>query len=297
MNIKSFDDCEQIMDLDINTLEDGKEYDKICYLLNYKAGLTKQDKGFYTFYVKDKNANVVAARMFDVKDYVDEGFTAMLMKSKAVKISFVAQIWNGSWSLVVKNIEIWNGNFSYENYIGKAEYSVDALEAVYESLFSQAINPEYYSEFFPSLCGGRIGGFFSVLEKSFTQLYSYQLQSLNVQDLHRCFFICMDAYFNYLKLEKHFGIVPSQKVFEVINSIHFQYPESPYLNEITDTVLALTGLAKPQHIYSHLIYNIVKQTENMLELIYKNQAMPMGSTAVLAQSNHNSGDTVTLLKY
>ena len=134
MNIKSFDDCEQIMDLDINTLEDGKEYDKICYLLNYKAGLTKQDKGFYTFYVKDKNANVVAARMFDIKDYVDEGFTAMLMKSKAVKISFVAQIWNGSWSLVVKNIEIWNGNFSYENYIGKAEYSVDALEAVYESL-------------------------------------------------------------------------------------------------------------------------------------------------------------------
>ena len=259
MNIKSFDDCEQIMDLDINTLEDGKEYDKICYLLNYKAGLTKQDKGFYTFYVKDKNANVVAARMFDIKDYVDEGFTAMLMKSKAVKISFVAQIWNGSWSLVVKNIEIWNGNFSYENYIGKAEYSVDALEAVYESLFSQAINPEYYSEFFPSLCGGRIGGFISVLEKSFTQLYSYQLQSLNVQDLHRCFFICMDAYFNYLKLEKHFGIVPSQKVFEVINSIHFQYPESPYLNEITDTVLALTGLAKPQHIYSHLIYNTVKQ--------------------------------------
>ena len=173
MNIKSFDDCEQIMDLDINTLEDGKEYDKICYLLNYKAGLTKQDKGFYTFYVKDKNANVVAARMFDIKDYVDEGFTAMLMKSKAVKISFVAQIWNGSWSLVVKTIEIWNGNFSYENYIGKAEYSVDALEAVYESLFSQAINPEYYSEFFPSLCGGRIGGFFSVLEKSFTQLYLY----------------------------------------------------------------------------------------------------------------------------
>ena len=47
MNIKSFDDCEQIMDLDINTLEDGKEYDKVCYLLNYKAGLTKQDKGFY----------------------------------------------------------------------------------------------------------------------------------------------------------------------------------------------------------------------------------------------------------
>ena len=87
------------------------------------------------------------------------------------------------------------------------------------------------------------------------------------------------------------------KVFEVINSIHFQYPESPYLNEITDTVLALTGLAKPQHIYSHLIYNTVKQAENMLELIYKNQAMPMGSTAVLAQSNYNSGDTITLLKY
>ena len=296
MKIKAAD-VSDTMDLDINTLEDGKEYEKICYLLNYKAGLTKQDKGFYTFYVKDKNANVIAARMFDPKDYVDAGFTAMLMRSKAVKINFVAQIWNGSWSLVVSDIRLWTGEFNYEGYIGKAEYTVDALEAIYGSLFSQALNPEYYSEFFPDLCDGRIGGFISVLEKSFTQLYSFKVESLNVKDLHRCFFVAMDAYFNFLRLKKSYGIVPSQKVFEIVNSIHFQYPESPYLNEITDTVLALTGLAKPQHIYSHLICEVVNQTRELLTLIYKNQAMPNGSTAVLTKSSFVNNDKITLLKY
>ena len=290
-------DADRTIDLDIKELQDGFEYEKICYLLNYKAGVTQQEKGFYTFYVKDKNANVIAARMFDPKDYVNTGFTAMLMKSKAVKIKFMAQIWNGSWSLIVNDIEAWSGEFNYEDYVGKAEYSADALEAVYSNLFSQALNPEYYSEFFPDLCDGRIGGFISVLEKSFTQLYSFKIKSLNVKDLHQIFFIVMDAYFNFLKLKKQYGIVPSQKIFEIVNSIHFQYSDSAYLNEITDTVLSLTGLAQPQHIYSHLICGVVNQTKELLTLIYKNQTMPNGSTAVLAKSVPNHNDKITLLKY
>ena len=173
----------------------------------------------------------------------------------------------------------------------------DALEAVYSNLFSQALNPEYYSEFFPDLCDGRIGEFISVLEKSFTQLYSFKIKSLNVKDLHQIFFIVMDAYFNFLKLKKQYGIVPSQKIFEIVNSIHFQYSDSAYLNEITDTVLSLTGLAQPQHIYSHLICGVVNQTKELLTLIYKNQTMPNGSTAVLAKSVPNHNDKITLLKY
>ena len=47
-------DADRTMDLDIKELQDGFEYEKICYLLNYKAGVTQQEKGFYTFYVKDK---------------------------------------------------------------------------------------------------------------------------------------------------------------------------------------------------------------------------------------------------
>jgi len=91
--------------------------------------------------------------------------------------------------------------------------------------------------------------------------------------------------------------VPSQKIFEIVNSIHFQYSDSAYLNEITDTVLSLTGLAQPQHIYSHLICGVVNQTKELLTLIYKNQTMPNGSTAVLAKSVPNHNDKITLLKY
>ena len=86
-------------------------------------------------------------------------------------------------------------------------------------------------------------------------------------------------------------------IFEIVNSIHFQYSDSAYLNEITDTVLSLTGLAQPQHIYSHLICGVVNQTKELLTLIYKNQTMPNGSTAVLAKSVPNHNDKITLLKY
>lgn len=42
-------DADRTMDLDIKELQDGFEYEKICYLLNYKAGVTQQEKGFTLF--------------------------------------------------------------------------------------------------------------------------------------------------------------------------------------------------------------------------------------------------------
>lgn len=269
------------LDLDISELQENTEYEKVCYLLDYKAGMSKLEKGFYTFYVKDVNANVVAARLFDLKQYMDSGFTAMLLKGKPVKIKFIAQIWGGSWSLLVNEIKGWDGEFRYEKYIGKAEYNSEALEAIYSSIFNGKLNPEYYSEYFPNLCEGRVGGFISVLEKAFTQLYSYNIESISPKDLHKCYFICMDAYFNYLKLKKLYNIIPSQKVFDLLNSVRYQYDDFEFLNEVTDTVLALTGLTKPQHIYSHLICNIVEQTQDLLNLIYKNQAIPEGTSTVV----------------
>lgn len=269
------------LDLDITQLSDGLEYEKVCYLLDYKTGITKQEKGFYTFYVKDVNANVIAARLFNLAEYIDSGFTAMMLKSKPVKIKFMAQLWDGTWSLIVKEISNWDGDFNYENYIGKAEYNAEPLEAVYNSIFGERLNPEYYSEFFPELCDGRIGGFISVLEKSFTQLYSYKIESLNPKELHKCFFICMNAYFNYLKLKKQYSIVPSQNVFDLLNAVRYQYDGYEFLKETVDTILSLTGLAQPQHIYSHLICGVVNQTQNLLTLVYKNQSMPLGSSTTI----------------
>jgi hypothetical protein len=46
-----------------------------------------------------------------------------------------------------------------------------------------------------------------------------------------------------------------------------------------------------------LICGVVNQTKELLTLIYKNQTMPNGSTAVLAKSVPNHNDKITLLKY
>ena len=66
-------DADRTMDLDIKELQDGFEYEKICYLLNYKAGVTQQEKGFYTFYVKDKkdyNTDFQSKFLLSLKKYL-----------------------------------------------------------------------------------------------------------------------------------------------------------------------------------------------------------------------------------
>lgn len=266
------------LDLDITQLEDGSEYEKICYLFNYKSGITKFDKGFYTFYVKDVNGNMLPAQLFNLEDYVNEGFKALLMKDKPVKIRFISQIYNGSWSLIIREIESWDGEFDYAKYLGVAEYVSDVVEDKYKQLFNKNISPEYYSQYFPEICDGRVGGFISLLEKSFMKLYSYSYKDLDCENLLKCFFISIDAYFNYLKLKKTCSVVATNEMLDILDSIKFEYGDYSYLKEVLDTSMCLFGIVKPQHIYSHLICDIVMQTNEHLSLIYKNRILPFGSS-------------------
>ena len=289
MIIKSLNSINDSLDLDITQLEDGSEYEKICYLFNYKSGITKFDKGFYTFYIKDVNGNMIPAQLFNLENYLNDGFKALLMKNKPVKIRFIAQIYNGSWSLIIKEIESWDGKFDYSKYIGVAEYVADAVEDAYKRLFDKSINQEYYSEYFPEICDGRVGGFISLLEKSFMKLYVYSFKELDHENLLKCFFISADAYFTYLKLKKTCDIVATNELFDILNSLQFVYKDYVCLKEALDTSMCLFGIAKPQHIYSHLICDVINQTNEHLRLIYKNRILPFGSRV-------NVGDK-TLIRY
>lgn len=273
---KTQDNCPRNLDLD--KLEENKEYVLLAYLLNYKTGMTVYEKGYYTFYVKDVNANVVSAKLFGVDKFLEEGFKAMIMKDKPVKIDFTAQIYNGLWSLIVHDIELWEGPFDYNNFIGRAEYREDIIEYAYQKCMSADIPREYFAEYFPEICDGRIGGFLSLLEKSFTKLYVYQFEFLDSGSFQKCFFISMHSYFQYLMLKKRYSIVPTKNIFQIINSVNLEYHDTDFIDELMETVLSLCGLAKPQHLWSHLICDTVKQTEEHLKLIYKNQTLPFGSS-------------------
>jgi len=84
--------------LDVAQLSVGCDYKKVCLVRDVKSGMTVYQDGYYTFYVKDCNANIIAARLFNPKDFLEDGFDAMYLKGKPVQMEFTAQIYNGSWS-------------------------------------------------------------------------------------------------------------------------------------------------------------------------------------------------------
>lgn len=281
MRIENVNDVRNeggIGNLNLNKLKENTEYELLAYLLNYKTGLTVYEKGYYTFYVKDENGNIASARLFGVDKFLEDGFKAMLMKDKPVKLFFTAQIYNGFWSLIVKDIELWNGPFDYARFIGQAEYRTDSIiQDAYMQYMGSEIPNEYYREYFPDVCEGRIGGFLALLEKAFFRLYAYQFSFMDEDMLHKCFFLSMQAYFQYLELKKQYSIIPVQDMLQVVNSLNLAHKDTDYGNALLETTLSLFGLSKPKHLYAHLIYDTVKQTEDHLKIIYRNQGVPFGS--------------------
>ena len=59
--------------LRFSDLVEGMAYSKIAYVLNSNAGISKTNSGFAKFFLKDVDANVLSAYLFDVKDFVFSG--------------------------------------------------------------------------------------------------------------------------------------------------------------------------------------------------------------------------------
>lgn len=262
--------------LNVLSLEENTEYCKLCFLYDYRSGVTKMDKGFFTFFVKDENGNTLPARMFDLSQFQDDGFKVMLMKSHPVELHFIAQIFNGEWSLIVKSIELWDGYFDYEKFLGRASWSGEVSDVWSQSL-EKPYNAKFETENFYSVCGGRVGGFASLLEKSWEHLRAYRNEELEFTDLQRCFFICMDSYFKLLQCGKKFEIVPLQEKLKIVEGMSFEFENDTCLNEAITSFMALAEMGKPEHLFNHLIYDAVKNSQRHLDLIYKNQILPFGA--------------------
>lgn len=266
--------------LDVTELADGVRFERLCFVINHSAGTTKLGSGYFTFYVKDKNANVIRAQLFDVKDYVEQGFTAKMLVNKPVLLKFYAQIYNGRWSLIIEHISLWEGEFDYPMFRGSVPCDSVQLKTIASKIMgsSYQIPHEYSIVSFPSICDGRCGGYLKLMDASMRTLLNYKdLPSIGTQSLLEVFFYAMEAYYNYnLKLSK-FPIVPSNELFDILNMIEVKVKDNPFHFEIIDTCRSVMGITKPQHIYAHLVCNAIEENKNMFSLIYTNASLSKGS--------------------
>lgn len=293
LSMNSFTSSEEY--LDVTSLQENTDYTRLCYVTDMKSGLTRMDKGFFTFYVKDKNANVITARLFDISDFINSGYTANAFVNKPVKLTFSAQKYNGSWSLIINSMELWTGDFDFASFIGKVECSGSTIKSVLDIIYVdnkdlvETTIKQYGVKRFNSVCGGRVGGFLLLANHVAEEILRYLDFDSISNDIMEVFVISMSAYFEYLDICEKYTVTKMNDVMKILSKVSIMNEKSNCVEEILDTCRALFRLGEPQHLYSHLIVNAVNNSLRTYDMIYRFNCMPGGS------SNYTGG--VTLVKY
>lgn len=278
--------------LDFSSLELNRKYiNKICYVVDIKSGMTRLESGFFAFYIKDINANIIQASLFNTKEFLEAGVSAQYMKRKAVKIDFYTQEFRGALSIVMSNIEPYNGqDFDYTKFIGRLENAEQVYKTclnIFTAYVPDAKLPAIYvSQPISSIYSGRCGGYLLLVEQVLHTIVGYKnVDKIKYKELISTFYHVQNFYFKYfLKLEE-LDIITPRILFDFMNAVNNVSKSEVVL----DCMMALLNLDKPRHIYSNIIVQSIRSTERLFNLIDNNAIMPIGMTKKVGED--------TLVKY
>ena len=281
--------------LDVSSVEVGQEYNKIAYLMDIKSGLSKIEQGFYTFYFKDVHANVVVGRLFGIEDYINNGLIATALKRKPVRIHFVAQEYNGSISLILRNIEWYTGEFDYSSFIGKIDgtkASVSFVSQVFTKLrgTETKVPAEYETLTLSKVAGGKCGGYAKLLEMVTQRVISYKdLVGINIAVIGDVLYNTQSLYCTYLKRLDATSMITNSELVKFINDCYVLNANEKQLKIIIDTMTGLLGLGKPEHLYANILCNSIKDCMNILDTCDMFSTMIVGARKEVGE--------LTLVKY
>ena len=272
-----------VRNLNAKVFVEGQTLQALALVVGVSSGLTKKEEGFYTFMVKDEEAHIFPARLFNVANFIENGLIASALKNKPVEIIFVPQIFNGSWSLIVKDIQLFDGIFDYESFLGKIRTDSTFVDSKYNVAFpNEVTDPEYGVVSFLEICGGKCGGFLRLMSNCAHDLENI-VNSLDYtkQEIYQVFFCTFECYYALLKYKEQFHIVNPTDLFGVLNKIDVKTKDLPVHLQIMDSCRAILGFGKPSDILSHIIYNYIETEHKALDLIETYSIMARGSSKQL----------------
>lgn len=269
--------------LDFKQFNDGDKIKALAYVNEVRASYSVKETGYFTFYVKDINAVTIACRMFDIDGFIDKGFNALYLKHKPVLIKAKVQNYYGTWSLIVEDIEIWTGDFDYENVIGKMD-----IEAEFSSVFSTLQNafPEDKSTFdaikggldssIATICDGKKGGPAALFSFVFRELWSNSV--INYMDCIRVWIYMYLTYIEYEYKKNQFSILTHKEKLNIINSKCCWYENDRLADIISNACYSVVGLSSPDNYYSVLLTKLIEQYDFVYNLGKTFEKLPQGST-------------------
>ena len=272
--------------LRFSDLVEGMAYSKIAYVLNSNAGISKTNSGFAKFFLKDVDANVLSAYLFDVKDFVFSGLKISQFKGKAVRVNFVPQVFNGGYSLIIDGktgIQEYTGEFDRKRFVGEIKYSTHTVMELGALVFGKEweLPPEYRAGIFVDIGHGRAGAFLKMAEIAADTLVAYNTV-FNKDDfivLLKVFFAVLETEYKVLTCKQNSELLEDVSIFSVFESLNKKYREDVHFNIILDAVKCVCGYGGGKSIYSHLVTGAVRQAKSGVDLVLVNNSLIVGAVA------------------
>lgn len=275
--------------LDITKLEEGRTYTKVAYVHNTSFGMSQSMSGFVRFFLKDCNAKVIVARLFDVEDFMFSGAKQKQFKGRLVEITFVVQVFNGTLSLVIdgsKGVQLVEREVDMSLFRGKVPFDKSFLDAVTSKLgYDDGKIPEkWLTESFENLGEGRTGAFAALASATIAMTVSLPwLEKKQIQEIMRYGYLTFSGYFDILTSRKKQLLPDDSAVFvRVMNTLAAKYNLKPdEMSIVGNCVGSLVNTSKPVHYYAHCIKKAYLYNESMLEYDLALDTIPAGcSTSI-----------------
>lgn len=259
---------------------------KVCYVLNYSAGVSKTNKGFYSLFIKtaDEKNVTIPAMIFDPKDFIDQGLDVASLKGKFIQISGNTQVFNGGYSLIVSEV-VKLGNIERPDaFIGKLsnldEWFNDLSKMSKEMDASSPIPLLYKSKSYPSIYSGIVGGYIKFGSTWLLHLMVYFDDYGEI--LYKVFYNCYVYYSKYLDRLNLLPIVTTMDKLEILKSLPSGNDDVSIIT--MDSMQSILGIGKPEHLISHIIYENFMLVYSIAEKDELWRSIPKGGVKLLTNA-------------
>lgn len=275
--------------LDITKLVEGQYYkDVICYVSSAGHGLSIKEMGFYKFQLKDYNGKMVSARIFELDDFIKMGTTLSGLKNRIICVNFIAQIYNGCWSLIIRHkMETVTDSDLKERgiNIGIADFrgtmsGVDSkiINNLFHNTLKIDLDLNYDLDSFTSICNGKVGGYEFLMTSVLKSLigYTHVDQEYNSR-LYKSFALVYIFYNRVLKLTESKLYLDESRVIQLLGDLANYGGDSlsEGIGPATEVILSLINRGEPKHLVAHLIYAEIKQKKHLIDLMLQYSTIPM----------------------
>jgi hypothetical protein len=177
-----------------------------------------------------------------------------------------------------------DSDFPWEKFLGKVEDSEKMFE-ISNKMLDQVtgnltLEPSLMLEGFSSLCDGRQGGFAALAYGVLREMATYKtLPGIDYAFLVRLTYMALNFYATHLRMSdkfeitlQHTTLLNAQRQIEQSNLL----PEQS--NVALETLTALVGASKPEHLYANLVVDGITHVHQALSKVFAFESMIEGST-------------------